>query len=325
MTQSRRSWNTVAIHEYIKAKHPLVVLPLGEITSVTQKMTWGCSICGKTWNTDFHHLRRRVIACPHCSRRATLHNMENLKKFPGADSTRLTVAKIKERLPEGVELVSETYKNIKIPLEWRCTSCRYVWSAIWPYVLYNGRLCPQCSPHRILPLFSMLARLRDRTDLSYCANYSGCMKPCDWRCSVCDFTWVARPTDVIRRNQGCPVCFPQYKREKQLGSMLRGRFKVRPQYRISCPPEIRRSKIVRVDHYLPEISCVVEHHGAQHFQFHPFFHRNSLDVFSAQQARDAWVRDYCVTNTLSYVVITQYEDLKMRVAELEEQSTCLVV
>lgn len=63
---------------------------------------------------------------------------------------------------------------------------------------------------------------------------------------------------------------------------------------------VRKSEILFLDFYLPLTKKCIEVHGAQHYEFIPFYHANKMAFLKAQK-RDRDKKEWCEINGISYI------------------------
>tara|TARA_R100000152_G_C6781331_1_gene215612 strand:+ start:1947 stop:2375 length:429 start_codon:yes stop_codon:yes gene_type:complete len=79
-----------------------------------------------------------------------------------------------------------------------------------------------------------------------------------------------------------------------------------------------RSSLLYADFFIPEIMCIVEVHGKQHYEYCSFFHKNKMDFVNAKR-RDLDKIEWCELNNITIVVLPYNEEKQWK--HLIQQST----
>ena len=100
---------------------------------------------------------------------------------------------------------------------------------------------------------------------------------------------------------GCPKC-NQSKGENLVAKYLDiNNINYIPQYKLDVSENIRKSKHIFIDFYLPEYNCFIEYNGIQHYS--PVKHFGGKLTFEDQKIRDSYLKEYCKTNNINLLEI----------------------
>jgi len=111
-------------------------------------------------------------------------------------------------LARGGECLSTSYRNNEEKLLWRCGE-GHEWRAAWISVMSSW--CPVCGRkrggmRRRVGIERCQQVARERGGVCVSKEYVTAPTPILWRCNKHDFTWAARPADVINAGNWCPKC-----------------------------------------------------------------------------------------------------------------------
>lgn len=100
---------------------------------------------------------------------------------------------------------------------------------------------------------------------------------------------------------GCPKC-NQSKGENLVARYLDiNNVNYIQQYKVEVPENIRKSKYIFVDFYLPEYNCFIEYNGIQHYN--PVKQFGGKLKFEEQKIRDLYLKEYCNINNINLLEI----------------------
>lgn len=104
------------------------------------------------------------------------------------------------------------------------------------------------------------------------------------------------------RSCGCLLSFP----EEQISALLTENniiFEKQKSF-----PDLRYKHPLRFDFYLPDNNTIIEYNGEQHYK--PIDYYGGKDQFKIYQIRDKLKREYCINNSIGYIVIRFDEDIE---------------
>lgn len=127
--------------------------------------------------------------------------------------------------------------------------------------------------------------------------------------------FLQTPESHLRGN-GCPKCNKfcvESKGENFVFEFLKNnKFNVIRQYGINIDTNINPSGNAYIDFYLPDHNIFIEYNGVQHYKNSKYFKGYN---FNRQQARDQFVKQYCLNNNILLIEIkytlTQEEIVKL--------------
>lgn len=179
----------------------------------------------------------------------------------------------------GGECLSQEYTGMQNLAKWRC-QYGHTWEAK-PNNVKFGNWCPFCVGKRqTIEDLQELAASRSGKCLS--SEYLGQAKKHKWRC-VNNHEWSATPNS-IKNGSWCPKCNINFGEEVcrvYLETIFGRSFpKVRPDFLVSSS-----GGSLELDGFCEELMLAFEHHGLQHYEHSPIYHRSDKD-FIAQKERD---------------------------------------
>jgi len=232
----------------------------------------------------------------------------------------LSVVDINQRFEQyGIVCQSITRKSPNDRLSWKCTASDHAWEATYYDVIkqiekFNGcRRCFRDTPEgRVFHTLEELQEVaKERGGELLSKEYKNCDEKLLWQCYY-KHTWEAKTTSILQ-GKWCPYCktsvaenvcrayFEQLLGEKfvkQKPSWLKG--------------ELGR---LELDGFCEKLEVAFEHHGKQHYNYVPHFHRKKED-FDKQIARDALKKKLCDENGVTLLIIpdlftkTSVDDLR---------------
>lgn len=114
---------------------------------------------------------------------------------------------------------------------------------------------------------------------------------------------------------GCPKCAQTNasKGETEIINFLTSlHIEFIAQYQIVCP--INNSGFAKIDFYLPKYSIFIEYNGRQHYE--PVEYFGGLERFNKQQARDQYLRIYCIQHNIELIEISYKETNYLEILKL---------
>lgn len=204
----------------------------------------------------------------------------------------------------GGKCLSSAYKGLGTPLEWECAA-GHRWPARPGNVLHLNTWCPYCAG-RIVTREELadLAAARGGELLS--PVYLGAQRLHRWRC--CDGHDFEATPNRVKNGGWCPRCQIYYGEEI---SRLFMEAIFDAAFPRSFPAFLREAdnrSWLQLDGYNEQLLIAFEHHGLQHYQRVPQFHRTA-EEFAAQQERDAQKAELCRAHGVRLVVIPAVPDL----------------
>jgi len=231
-------------------------------------LEWKCNTCDYNWLASFSSIKSQESWCPKCAGnfKLTLKDCQLLAE--SKDGTCL----------------SEEYTNSSNHMAWKCKE-GHNWNASTQSIK-AGSWCPYCVNHvpKTLDDAKKIAEEKEGECLS--TEYINARTHMLWRCKK-GHIWEST-YDSVSRVSWCPEC-DQAKGEvetRELFEKITG--KLFPKKK-----SIFTNKKMELDGYNDEIKIGFEQQGIQHYQFVPFFHRNTIANFEKQLERDQLKRDEC--------------------------------
>ena len=107
------------------------------------------------------------------------------------------------------------------------------------------------------------------------------------------------------RGHGCPHCMRSLGEEEIANILNELKVDYIPQYRISNDNLFCKSKVLKVDFYLPKYGVFIEYNGAQHYK--PIEHFGGESKFEQQKERDMALRQFCNERNIKLIEISYKE------------------
>lgn len=82
-------------------------------------------------------------------------------------------------------------------------------------------------------------------------------------------------------------------------------------------PQINQATLF-LDFFIPTIDLAIEVHGAQHYEYIPFFHKNKMG-FAKSLVRDNDKIQWCLKNDIDLVILKYSEDINEWTRQLRER------
>lgn len=201
-------------------------------------------------------------------------------------------------------------------LDWRCEE-GHTWSASLSAMKHRARWCRRCRHGELTTLADLAAHAAARGGRCLSLQYRGSHRKYQWECNV-GHSWEASWLHVAHGTRTwCPHC--QISPSEQVCRLIFESFfgvqfpRARPGWLVG-PGGSR----LELDGYNEQLALAFEHHGEQHFEQVPFFHRGSADRLLAQRQRDAAKRQRCLEHGVRLVEIRQL-DLRCDYPEIIKQ------
>lgn len=209
---------------------------------------------------------------------------------------------IEEFSEKNDDKLTELYPKSRRQFLWKCKKCRSEYMSSLALRVSSKRGCPYCAGKKVnktnsirttnTTLFNLLRNKEDGDRYTEGSN-----KIIDFRCSTCGLVVKDRRIySVARQGLSCPVCsdgisYP----EKFMASLLS-----------QCSIEFQSQKTFKwsgkfkYDFYIPSLNCIIETHGAQHYQ-QTTLTRRSLEY---EIKNDIAKKNLALSNGISnYIVI----------------------
>lgn len=130
------------------------------------------------------------------------------------------------------------------------------------------------------------------------SNYENIRVPVDIICKI-HGVFKQTPSDHFK-GSGCPSCNSS-KGENTIEIFLKdNNIEYLREYRFDNCKDKRK---LPFDFYLPNMNCIIEFHGDQHYNSYEYF--GGLKTFENIQRRDKIKQDYCLENNIKYVEINK--------------------
>ena len=162
---------------------------VGKYIGMSKPIAVRCKSCGHEWSPVAGSLLSGY-GCPKCA---------GVLKRTHEDF----VKEIADKFPN-IEVVG-IYKNANTPISCRCKACGYEWKPT-PYVVLNGRGCPQCS-HSVKKTHKQFVdEIKEiHPNIEIIGTYTKMMEPIKCKCKVCGYEW-SPVANNLHNGQGCPGC-----------------------------------------------------------------------------------------------------------------------
>lgn len=123
-----------------------------------------------------------------------------------ASGVKLTIEEFVKRLSninKNIEVIDDSYKNMKTPIRVKCSICKNEWLAK-PLHLLRGHGCKECYKKRNkLSQEEFLKRIND--NIIILNEYSGYDGIINCKCKICNNEWNTIAQNLIYKH-GCPAC-----------------------------------------------------------------------------------------------------------------------
>ena len=169
------------------------IIVIGDYINSKEKIKVQCRKCGNIWLAAPSNLLNGN-KCPKCYGTPKKTNEQFVKE-------------LKEKNPDVIPL--EKYIDAKTKIKLQCNICGHIWYNN-PNLILSGRRCPKCfgTPRKTNEQFQkQFYMMNDNIILE--SDYINHTQKIRLRCKKCNYQWMARPNDLIRRDgkkTGCPRC-----------------------------------------------------------------------------------------------------------------------
>ena len=279
---------------------------ISEYRGCKEKIKCKCLIDGYEWEATPKKLLEGR-GCPMCGGTLNLTNEQFAQRLGNIN-------------PNIIAL--DAYINARSKIRFKCLICGEIWSQDPNHILHQKTGCPKCKRLEITKdkedFIKSLQKVNDKVILKgeYVNSYTKTL----FECVTCGNQWYARPSHILSDLQGCPRC-KQSKGEKQVEQFLQGgNIKYIPQYNIDST-SFTQSR-VKVDFFLPELNCIIEYNGKQHYcptDFGDNDQNKTLEKFNKQIIRDQQLRSFCKNNNIKLIEIpytVPYKDIEQYLCEM---------
>ena len=198
------------------------------------------------------------------------------------------------------------YKNNKTKVCIICPKHGEFWQA--PSKHLQGQGCPKCRGTRRKTTEEFIEEakrvhgdLYDYSETEYGRNNR---TPVKIICKKHGAFWQT-PVHHINCKCGCPLCCISHGEEMLKRYFDSNCIQYIMQFEVQVPASIRRTKVIKVDFFLPDYNCFVEYNGKQHYIPQEGF--GGEVKFQQQVIRDQFLRDYCKEQNINLVEISYLE------------------
>ena len=247
------------------------------------KILWECNMKHK-WEANFNSIRDQHSWCPVCAGKL------------------LTINECKEyAVSKNGLCVSPEYKNTDSKMLWRCKD-NHEWEARFGDIK-RGRWCPTCVRYNMrltLEECQEFALSKEGECLSN--TYIGAHTKMKWKCKE-NHEWEAE-FHSIKKGRWCPQCSAS-RSEKSCREIFEEHYEVK--FPTKKPKWL---KGLELDGYNEELGIAFEYNGKQHYEYVPHFHRNGIEEFHKQQARDRTKYEICAKKNIKLILIPYKFDFR---------------
>lgn len=168
-----------------------------------------------------------------------------------------------------------------------------------PLHFIRGSRCPYCSHrHNKSTLEYKEELVAKGINIIPLENYKGTGQKIKHECLVCGNTWYVCPNHVLSGSQ-CPNCSLHSK--QSTGERLVEQYLIDHNIIYEYPktfPDLRDKKKLHYDFYLPEINCLIEYQGIQHY-----YPTRGSRQYAIQVKHDQIKKEYALANNYMLVEI----------------------
>ena len=191
-------------------------------TGSKKRIVWGCSECGRSWETELHSRikysdgKYTVLRCPHYN--TTKRNQNEIRHLSDIPAIMRFWA------PENTSDPTVLPENAVTKVNLLCPDCGYGWISSPVSFFRNSMKCPACEQHRavqpgVTDLFTLVPDLGRYYDYSKNQNIDpstlgvGSREDIHWKCPDCGREWEAQVnTRLIKENgeyrvKQCRSCY----------------------------------------------------------------------------------------------------------------------
>lgn len=203
--------------------------------------------------------------------------------------------------------------NVKIQFQCNNPNCGYKWFATPDKIIHKITGCPECAKfHRAKKKTKshdvfVNEVYKKNPDIEVIGEYIGIKIKTEFKCRICNNTWLATPDSILNANTGCPIC-AQSHGERYITNWLKNNMiNFIPQYKFD---DCRDLECLPFDFYLPEHNICIEYDGEQHFNpvnFGGISDARAVINFKKTQIHDNIKNDYCKQHNIKLLRISYFE------------------
>ena len=250
-----------------------------------------CKMCGHEWRSKPSNVLQHH-GCPICAKNK-LYKTHN--KY---------VSDVFIKNPT-IEVLG-IYVNVNTKILHRCKECGYEWNAVPSYIL-SGKSCPVCvNGHHIIgsaPEYKnsiwssehkeMFSKYLTEEQMK--TNMPNSHKKIDFVCHDCGRHKMEEPHNVVKQGFSC-VCSDGISYPNKFIYGLLNQFDI--EYKTEKIFDWSNGK--KYDIYIPSLSCIIENHGAQHYErSFEFIGGRTLEE---EQENDKYKKHLAVNNDIKYYI-----------------------
>lgn len=266
--------------------------------SVTN-LRWRCEK-GHEWEAPAGNIKAGHW-CQICRREATKLTIDDARAYASS---------------QGGICLSEEYVDSKAPLKWQCKKGHHFEASIGNIKPQNA-WCAECAGNAPITLEDMRSLAAARGGKLLSAEVWGSRRKLEWRCANAH-EFKASP-DAVRKGW-CPECSLSFS-ERIVRVFFETLFgKSFPKQR----PEWLRSPSgswMELDGYCSELRLAFEHHGRQHYEFIPFFHKGKQD-FLRRRKLDQLKARLCRNKGVVLIEIPSLDTGMTKINDMREMIAC---
>ena len=117
------------------------------------------------------------------------------------------------------KLLSNEYKGMNYPLEWKCLNCEHVWVQTPNPIYYQNTWCPNCAGNSKQSIEDMHDLAKEKGGYCLSTEYISSKSHIHWKCGTCSNDWYATP-DNIKAATWCEECAKLKVRNKSKGRFV---------------------------------------------------------------------------------------------------------
>lgn len=193
---------------------------------------------------------------------------------------------------------SGKYKGNKVKMKVTHNHCGNSYF-VTPLHFMRGSRCPYCSgKHRKTTLEYKEELIKKGISIVPLDEYQGTNYNIRHKCLVCGNVWYVCPNHILS-GSNCPNCSVHQKQSS--GERLVEQFLLDNGIKYEYPKmfsELKDKKTLHYDFYLPELNCLIEYQGIQHY--HPTM---GIDTYNTQIRHDRMKKEYALRNGYSFIEI----------------------
>jgi hypothetical protein len=244
---------------------------------------------GHVFDKCFSHIKNNGLWCPECNGtfRYTIDDIQEIAKRRGG------------------KCLSNIYINQKTNIELECSK-RHKWKNSAGNII-QGQWCKKCAglEKKTIHDMDLLAEVKGGKCLSI--YYKGNKYKLTWQCAD-GHIWKAKPNDIVC-GSWCSKCNINFNEEKCrfiLEHLLDTKFPKASNF-LKSKNSYKKNIALELDGYSPHLNLAFEYNGRQHYEYTPFFHKESSD-FEYQKERDCLKREACKKRGINLLTIPYTEN-----------------